>query len=346
MSLDEARSARPLRVAVVGCGYWGPNLVRNFAAASGVEVTWVCDSVAERRDEMLRSHRVRRATGQYAEVLAAGDVDAVALATPLATHRPLGEAALKAGKHLWLEKPLATSVADAERLCELAEAHRRVLFVDHTYLYAPAVRRMRELVAKGELGEVAYFDAVRVNLGIFQPDASVIWDLGPHDVAIARDLLQAEPREVSAIGSARIAGGGVNLAYLTLKFDGTLLAHLHINWLAPVKVRLIMIGGLRRMLVYDDMLTSDKLKVYDRGVEPLPSDVAARREQLVAYRMGDMWSPHVEQTEPLALAVQDFVAAVRAGKRPRSDGASGLGVVRILEAAERSLLSGGGFVKA
>ncbi|MBI5369026.1 MAG: Gfo/Idh/MocA family oxidoreductase [Planctomycetes bacterium] len=336
----------PLRVAVVGCGYWGPNLVRNFNSARGIEVAWICDLDPARLEEMARRFRVGRTTTNVADVLADPAVDAVALATPLATHRPLGEAALRAGKHLWVEKPLAPTVADAEALVALAREHGRTLFVDHTFLYTAAVQKIRDLIARGELGDILYFDSVRVNLGLFQSDTNVLWDLGPHDVSVARYVLGRRPREVSAFGVRHVAGTHENMAYVTLRYDDSLIAHFHFNWLAPVKLRLTMIGGTRRMIVYDDVEQVEKIKLYDKGVDVRrpEANLEERRRALVSYRTGDVWSPTLDQTEALAGAVRDFAGAIAERRAPLSDGECALDVVRVLAAAQRSLEAGGAFV--
>ena len=224
-----------MRIAVVGCGYWGPNLVRNFAATPNVEVSHLCDVNEARLKGLAQRFRVANVTTRLGDVLADKTVDAVALATPLATHRPLGEAVLRAGKHLWVEKPLASTVEDAEALVALAKEHDRRLFVDHTFLYTPAVRKIQELVASGDIGDALYIDSVRVNLGLFQSDTNVLWDLAPHDLSIAQHVFGARPREVSAIGVRHVDGATENMAFVTLRYEGNLVAHLNFNWLSPVK---------------------------------------------------------------------------------------------------------------
>jgi predicted dehydrogenase len=336
-----------LRVAVVGLGYWGPNLVRNFASTPNMEVASVCDLVPARLDEIARRYRVGATTQRYEDVLEDRTIDAIALATPVATHRPLGEAALRAGKHLWVEKPLARNIADAEALVSLARERDRRLMVDHTFIYTPAVRKIREIIVAGELGDVLYFDSVRVNLGLFQSDANVIWDLGPHDVSIAQHVIGQRPRDVSAVGIKHVDGAHENMAYVTLRYDGNLIAHFHFNWLAPVKVRMTLIGGSRRMLVYDDVEMVEKIKVYDKGIDVArdSTDFEARRRLLINYRSGDMWSPRLDNTEALAQAARDFATAITEHRDPITSGEAGLEVVRILAAAQRSLEQNGAFVK-
>lgn len=335
-----------IRVAVVGAGYWGPNLVRNFSATPNVELAWVCDLDQARLDDISRKFRVERTTTNYAEVLADPTVTAVAIATPVNTHRPLGEAALRAGKHVWIEKPLAGNAEDAEALVKLAHERNLRLLCDHTFVYTPAVRKIRELIASGELGDVLYFDSVRVNLGLFQSDANVVWDLGPHDISIAQYVLGRTPRSVSAIGIRHVDGAFENMAYVTLRYDDKIMAHFHFNWLAPVKLRLTMIGGTKKMIVYDDLDPSSKIKVYDKGIDirHIETDPEARKRALVSYRTGDMWSPKLDQTEALAIAARDFVSAIREGRDPAASGAAGADVVKVLAAAQRSLERGGEFV--
>lgn len=336
----------PLKVAVVGAGYWGPNLIRNFSSTPGMEVAAVVDLDESRLADMSRRFKVGRTTTRYDEILNDGSIDAVALATPVATHRPLGEQALKAGKHLWVEKPLADTVADAQTLVTLAQQKKRCLFVDHTFLYTPAVRKMRELVSAGELGEVLYYDSVRVNLGLFQSDTNVLWDLGPHDVSIAQYVLGVRPQAVAAMGVRHVDGAHENMAYVTLKYERNVIAHFHFNWLAPVKVRFSMVGGSKKMIVYDNLEVSEKVKVYDKGIDVSrpEQDVEARRRALISYRSGDMWSPRLEGTEALTLAARDFAGAIAEGRPPVADGQAGLDVVRILAAAQKSLDSDGVFI--
>jgi predicted dehydrogenase len=338
---------KQLKVAVVGVGYWGPNLVRNLASTPNIEVAWVCDLEQQRLDDIARRVRVSRTTTRYQEVLDDPSVDAVVLATPVATHRKLGELALNAGKHLWVEKPLAGTLEDAAALVELAKKKDRRLLVDHTFIYTPAVRKIRELISSGEMGDVLYFDSVRVNLGLFQSDTNVLWDLGPHDLSIAQYALGKRPKEVSAIGIRHVDGAHENMAYVTLRYEDNIIAHFHFNWLAPVKVRLTLIGGTRRMLVFDDIEPVEKIKIYDKGIDVkahAPSSPEDRRKMLISYRTGDMHSPKIDQTEALAFAARDFAASIVENRAPVSDGQLGLDVVKTLAAAQRSLEQNGAFI--
>lgn len=330
-----------MKVAVIGYGYWGPNLVRNFSSAKGVEVAYVCDTRPERLELARTQFRVSNVTTDPQEVFSDSSVEAVALATPVATHRVLGEAALSSGKHLWMEKPLAGNVEDAEALVKTAKAHNRTLFVDHTFLFTPAVQKIRDLVQSGELGELYYFDSVRINLGLFQQDTNVLWDLGPHDVSISNYVLGSRPLRVSATGAQHISGAHTSLVYMTVHYPGNLIGHFNLSWLAPVKVRKTMIGGSRKMIVYDDLEPFEKIRVYDKGVAATPQlDQQERSQTLISYRVGDMWSPHLAHKEALASGVEDFIGAIKTGQKPLVSGDDGLAVIRVLSAAQHSLENG------
>ena len=325
-----------MRVGVVGLGYWGPNLVRNFQALDEVAEVWLSDLDEGRRAVARRRFPAARAAADYEELLAA--VDAVALATPLSTHYELGRRALEAGRHLLVEKPFVESSAQARELIALARKRSVALMVDHTFLYTGAVRKVRELIDQGELGRLHYFDSVRVNLGLFQHDTNVVWDLAPHDLSICDHLAGAEPLAVQACG-ARHYGPHEDLAYLTVFYPGQLIAHFHVNWIAPVKVRRILIGGDRQMVVYDDMEPSEKIKVYDKGVELKQPEEIWRA--LVSYRVGDMRAPRLDGAEALAGMARDFLRAATTGVEPLAGPEHALRVTRMLEAAERSLRQGG-----
>ncbi len=323
-----------IRVAVIGCGYWGPNLVRNFSALPNTEIRVICDrDEARAREVGHRFPAARLETDAYAAI-AADDVDAVAVATPVQYHYPLARAALESGKHVLVEKPLTDSVKTARVLVDLAEERGLVLQVDHTFVYSGAVKKLKSIVDSGEMGDLLYVDCVRINLGLFQSDVNVIWDLAPHDVSIVLHLIDRPPVWVSAIGCAHY-GKLESQAYVTIKFDHSLIAHLHVNWLAPVKIRSTLIGGSKRMLVYDDLEPSEKVRVYDKGVTLNEPDL--RHEALVDYRLGDMFAPYIEKSEPLATVCATFVEAIQTGGRPMTDGIHGLEVVRILEAAQESI---------
>jgi predicted dehydrogenase len=332
-----------MRVAVIGTGYWGPNLIRNFLATDGIDGVIACDRDGTRLGKMGRAFHAIETADDPVEVTRRSDVDIVAIATPVSTHYELARAALDEGKHCFIEKPMTASVAEAETLIELAEKKGLKLFVDHTFIYTGAVRKMKEIVASGRLGEIYYFDSVRVNLGLFQHDVNVIWDLAPHDLSIMDYLLEQRPLAVSAVGSCHVGNGLEDIAYLTLEFENNLIAHFHVNWLAPMKIRKTLIGGTRSMIVYDDTETSEKVKVYDKGI-----DVTTREgvyETLVQYRTGDMLSPKIDQEEALAVATRHFVDCIEGDKRPITGGEAGLNVVRVLEASEVSIKDRGRMVE-
>jgi predicted dehydrogenase len=333
--------AARLRVAVVGCGYWGPNLIRNFVTCPSSEVALLCDRDPSRLQQAAAFCPQAELASEFDAVLSNPGVEAVAIATPVATHAPLAAAALRAGKHVLVEKPLAMSQKEAEEVIRLAEACGRTLMVDHTFLYSPAVRRMKELVDAGELGELFYIDSVRINLGLIQNDVNVLWDLAPHDLSIVDHLLGRLPRSVAATGSCHTGADLEDVAYLNMDFGGNLLASFHVNWLSPVKVRHLIVAGSKKSLVYNDLNAWEPIKVYDRGIS-VALGPEARRGVLISYRTGDIWSPHLDQSEPLQNVVRHFTHCVRTGQKPLSDGQAGLRIVRILEAAQRSIKAQGG----
>jgi predicted dehydrogenase len=327
-------------IAVVGYGYWGPNLVRNFSLVDDARVVAVVDQRAERRATVEKLYPTVRTYTDMADMLANPDVDAVAIATPVSSHFPLAMQALCGGKHVLVEKPMTATVKEGEALVAEAEARGLTLMVDHTFIYTSAVRKIHELVNDGRLGELYYYDSVRVNLGLFQHDVSVLWDLAVHDLSIMDFLIGRNPVRVAATGIAHVAGQPVNMAYLTCFFEGATIAHFHVNWLAPVKVRQTLICGSERMIVFDDLEASEKVKVYDKGIV-LGDPDEMNFEPRVGYRTGDMWAPRLDVTEALKVEAEHFVSCVRTARRPDSDGPSGLRIVRILEAATQSLANQG-----
>lgn len=324
-----------MKAAVIGLGYWGPNLVRNFLGVSDLSGVVGCDKDPKRLENIKRKFPEVEITPDFEEVLRRDDIGIIAVATPVSTHFSLAKAALEAGKHCWVEKPFTVTVAEAETLINLAEKKNLKLMVDHTFIYTGAVRKMKELIDKGVLGDFYYFDSVRINLGLFQHDVNVVWDLAPHDLSIMDYLIDKRPVSVSAIGSCHISNGLENIAYITVNFDNDVIAHFHVNWLAPVKIRTVLIGGTKSMIVYDDMENSEKVKVYDKGVEVKTKEGVY--ETLVQYRTGDMYAPKLDQTEALTIATQHFVDCIKQNRTPITDGIAGLNVVRILEASERSI---------
>jgi predicted dehydrogenase len=332
-----------IRVGVIGYGYWGPNLVRNFADCSSTKVTAVCDLRPERRAAAERRYPGILTTPDPSALITAPTVDAVVIATPVEYHFDLAMLAIREGKHVLVEKPIASSSEQASRLIDEAARRRVVLMVDHTFVYTSAVQTMHDFVAKGELGDIYYYDSVRINLGLFQHDVNVLWDLAVHDLSIMDYVLRQQPVAVSATGLAHVPAEPENIAYMTMFFEGALIGHIHVNWLAPVKVRRTLLGGSRRMVVFDDLEASEKLKVYDKGISLNPSTENVY-QMLVGYRTGDMWAPKLAMSEALSVEAAHFADCINAGSRPITDGEAGLRVVRLLEAANESMAERGRLV--
>lgn len=323
-------------VGVIGYGYWGPNLVRNFANGVTSRVVAVSDLDPAKLASSRRLHPDVETTTDFCDLLSNPKIDAVAIATPVNSHYDLALAALKAGKHVFVEKPLAPTSAQVRRLVDEAERRNRILMVDHTFLYTPAVQKIRDLVAEDALGEIFYYDSIRSSLGLFQADVNVIWDLAVHDISIIQHILKEEPIAVSATGSVHVAGSPENMAHITLFFQSSCVAHVSVNWLSPIKVRQTFIGGSRKMIVYNDVEPTEKIKVYDKGITLNGSPDTAHQLR-IGYRAGDMWAPHISAKEALQTEVEHFADCVRNGTTPISNGLSGLRVVEILEAASRSI---------
>src|SRR5262249_54297182 len=316
--------------------YWGPNLVRNFMEIAGCEVRDVADLDKTKLASVQRRFPTVKTTSDFQELLSDPSIDAIALATPVSSHFQLGMAALKAGKHLWIEKPMTETSLQARKLVDEAERRKRVLMVDHTFIYTGAVRKMGDIIRGGDLGRVYYYDSIRVNLGLFQRDVNVISDLGVHDFSILDYLLREHPVAVSASGINHFPGTPENLAYITLFYDSGVIAHANVSWLAPVKVRQILIGGSKRMITYDDLQPSEKIKVYDKGIS-FTDDPEQIYQMRVGYRTGDMWAPNLDGTEALSVAGEHFVDCVEHDRTPTTDGLLGLRVVELIEAATSSM---------
>jgi predicted dehydrogenase len=330
-----------INVGLIGYGYWGPNLARNLAETDGVRLAAIAEARPERHALIARRHPGAAVCGDAASLLARDDIDAVVVATPLKTHHPLAKAAMERGRHVLIEKPLAASMAEAAELAELAAARGVCLMVDHTFVFNGAVRTIKSILDAGTLGELLYLDSVRVNLGLFQQDVNVIWDLAAHDLAIMDHLIATRPIAVSANGAAMAGYAHENIAYITVHFDNGFLGHFHVNWLAPLKIRQMLIGGRQRLLAYDDMDPSEKVCVYDKGVDFDVHDDESKRQILVSYRAGDMHAPRLDRREALSLVTAEFAAAIAERREPLTGAASGLRVVSLLEAAERSLRNEG-----
>ncbi|MBW7842455.1 MAG: Gfo/Idh/MocA family oxidoreductase [Ignavibacterium sp.] len=330
-----------MKVAVVGLGYWGPNLLRNFLAQHDVEQLIACDTREDRLNVMKQKFPSVILSNDCEKTLT-GNSDLVVIATPVATHYPIAKKALLSGKHIWVEKPFTANVAEAEELIEIAESKNLNIFVDHTFIYNGAVIKMKELVDKGELGNILYFDSERINLGLFQRDVNVIWDLAPHDLSIMQYILGFKAKAISANGIANF-NGKENIAHISIYFEDNCFAHFHVNWLSPVKIRRMIVGGSKKMLVYDDMENFEKIKVYDSGIEIKTTE--GIHEALVQYRIGDMFSPKVNQTEALALGARECLDAIKENRQPLTNGYDGLEIVKLLEASDKSLKGMGRIVE-
>ena len=334
-------------VGVIGYGYWGPNLVRNFSDIPNVDLRWVCDLQTERLARLRTRYPAVQITEDFEAVLSDPKVHAVAIATPVSTHFSLAMRALRGGKSVFVEKPITSTAEQAERL--IAEADRRglIVAVDHTFIHTGAVKKLREVIRK-DIGEIYYYDSVRVNLGLFQHDVGVVWDLVVHDLAIMDFVLSERPCAVSATGMSHFADSPENIAYLNLHFPCKLIAHVHVNWLAPVKIRRTLVGGSKKMVVYDDLEPSEKIKIYDSGItfDPMAPQAGERKNQMrIGYRTGDMFAPQLNITEALGSELSEFIAYVEQGNQLAANGAAGLRVVRILEAATRSMAKDGSLVE-
>ena len=331
-----------MKVGVIGLGYWGPNLVRNFLAHSDVAKVIVCDA-REDRLKFIKEKFPAVELAKDCKALAESNVDIIVIATPVDTHFDLAKKALEAGKHIWVEKPFTSTSREAEELIEIAESRNLKIFVDHTFIYNSAVQKIKELVDSGELGNVLYFDSERINLGLFQRDVNVVWDLAPHDLSIMNYLLSNH--KVKALCANGIANfnGKENLAHLCVYFEDNCFAHFHVNWVSPVKIRRIIVGGDKKMLVYDDMENLEKIKVYNSGVEFNSTETI--HEALVQYRIGDMFSPKINQVEALALGAKEFINAINENRQPLTSGINGLNVVKLLEASDRSIKNQGELVE-
>lgn len=325
-----------LGIGLAGYGYWGPKLLRNFMTTPGAKVIGVCDLQADRLSEIRTVYPMMHVTPEFETLIRHPGIDAIVIATPISTHFKLALAALQAGKHVFVEKPMTETTDEALSLIREAKRCQRTLMVGHTFIYSGAVQKMKELLKGGEIGEVYYYDSVRINLGRFQDDANVMWDLAVHDLSIMDYLMPVRPSAVIANGMHHIPGQPENMAYLTFLYNRPLMAHLHVNWLAPLKIRRTLIGGSRKMIVYDDLAPSEKVMVYDRGVT-FDHDRNAACQNRVGYRSGDMWAPQISNTEPLKAEAQHFVRCVESGEEALSGGMSALWIIRVLEAASLSL---------
>jgi predicted dehydrogenase len=330
-----------VKFGVIGYGYWGPNVVRNLNLMDKAEVLAVCDKSPASRKRVQKAHPGLRVTSDSADLMSSKDLDAIAVITPVWTHYELTKAALEHGKHVFVEKPFTSSAAQAEELINLAAKKNLKIMVDHTFLFTGAVKKIRQLLKEGTLGNLYYYDSTRVNLGLFQHDVNVIWDLAPHDLSIIDHLISETPEALVATGQTHL-NGFEDVAFITLYFPNKIIAHINVNWLSPVKVRTTLIGGEKKMLVWNDLEADEKIKIYDKGI-----DVKGQQglyNLLVNYRSGDMWAPQVEQVEALSQELAYFVDCITHNKVPFNDGAAGLRVVKMLEAADQSLRKRGALI--
>src|SRR3981189_555977 len=342
LPVGESFSRDVLRVGVIGCGVWGPNDCGNFQGHEKAAVVAVCDKNPKSLSRVRRAHPEVPVTSDQMEVLTSTQVDVVAVVTPVWTHFELAKLALENGKHVFVEKPFTCTAAQAEQLIELAERKHLKIMGDHTFLFTGAVKRIKQFVDDGTLGALYYYDSTRVNLGLFQHDCNVIWDLAPHDLSIMDHLIMSKPEAIVATGANHL-NGHADIAFLTIYYPNNLIAHINVNWLSPVKVRTTLLGGEKKMLVWNDLEADEKIKLYDRGVQMMSGE--AVYQQLVSYRTGDMWSPNIEQIEALKVEASYFIDCIRNNKRPFNDGEAGLRIVRMLEAADESLKLRGKVVK-
>ena len=332
-----------LTAGVIGYGYWGPNIVRNFNAIDGVQVVALCD---KRPDALARARKAYphiRTSGDHRDITTAADIDIVAIVTPVSTHFALAKEALKNGKHVFVEKPFTSTARDAEALIALSEKKGLKIAVDHTFLFTGAVKKIKRLLDARQLGELYYYDSTRVNLGLFQHDVNVIWDLAPHDLSVMDYVIKEKPAAIMATGADHFGRDLENIAYITVYFKSNLIAHFNLNWLSPVKIRMTLIGGEKKMLLWNDIATDEKIKIYDKGVTV--SNAESVYNLLVEYRSGDMWAPRIDHTEALKIELEHFVHCILKNKKPVNDGSAGLRVVRMLEAANVSIKMKGRRIK-
>ncbi|MGH9524223.1 MAG: Gfo/Idh/MocA family protein [Terriglobales bacterium] len=331
-----------IRVGVVGYGYWGPNIVRNFRGLDGTRVDMVCDKSPASVERVRRAYADVATTTEPMDVIKCPSLDAVAIITPVWTHYELAKAALENGKHVFVEKPFTSTSEQAEELIELAEKKKLTIMVDHTFLYTGAVRKIDSLISEGTLGDLYYYDSMRVNLGLFQHDINVIWDLAPHDLSIMDYLIKERPEAISATGQAHFDSGLEDVAFITVYFPKNIIAHINVNWLSPVKVRTTLIGGEKKMLVWNDLEADEKIKVYDKGVD-IPKREAVY-QLLVSYRSGDMFAPRLPGGEALTMEMKKFIDCINTGASSFNDGHAGLRIVKLLEAAQKSIKNRGELV--
>lgn len=328
-----------INLGVIGYGYWGPNVARNFNSCDGTKLVSICDLSEKRLKLAKATFPFVKVTSDYTDLIKSDDIQAIAIVTPVFSHFELARAALEQGKHIFVEKPFTSNARQAEELINLAQKKKLKVMVDHTFLFTGAVRKMREIIDSGELGSLFFYDSTRVNLGLFQHDINVVWDLAPHDFSIMNYLIDKDPAAISSHGAEHFGTGIEDVAYIATHFDNGFIGHFHCNWLSPVKIRKTLVSGDKKMLVWDDLESDEKIKVYDRGVEFKNTD--GIHKLLVSYRSGDMYAPKVENTEALRLEAEYFAECIQQNMNPLNDGEAGLKVVKMLEATDKSLKNGG-----
>ena len=333
-----------VHLGVIGVGYWGPNIIRNAISNHNFRVPKCSDLKQQRMDYITSLYPTIKTTKKYSDIINDPEIDAVAICTPVFSHFEIASAALKAGKHILIEKPMTSTAAQAEELINLAEQKNLTVLVDHTFLFTGAVRKIKEIIDSGNIGEIYYFDSVRVNLGLFQHDVNVAWDLAPHDISVMDYLIGRSAESIVATGSDHVGNGLEDVAYVTVFYPDNIIAHIHVNWLSPVKIRQTQISGTKKMIVWDDNSPSEKIKVYDKGIEVVQTSDQIYNT-LIQYRTGDMYCPKIPQTEALAVELAHFAECIETGSKPISDGYSGLRVVQILESSEKSIKNRGKEIK-
>ncbi len=328
-----------MNIGVIGLGYWGPNIVRNFFTHPEIKKIYCCDLDVQKFERLRNNYNCLEFRKDYRDILKDANIDAVSIVTPVETHFSIAKKALQNGKHVLVEKPMTTTVEEAIELNELALKYNKVLMVDHTFLYSEPVIKLKEMIDLGELGDLYYYDSVRINLGLFQRKANVIWDLAPHDFSIMQYIIGTKPLSVIAMGADHVGEGFEDIAYVHINFGNNLIAHFHLNWLSPVKVRKLMISGTKKMAVYDDLAIAEKIKIYDKGIKVTNSEQVKRL--LVNYRTGSMFSPNIDNSEALGCVIKNFVNSIKGLEKPKSDGIMGIEVMRLLDATQQSLSGNG-----
>lgn len=327
-----------MNIGVIGLGYWGPNIVRNFIMNENIDKVICCDTSENQINKIKKIFHGIQTTIDYMSIMKDPEIDAVAIVTPVDTHYKLAKIALEHNKHILVEKPFTSTAAQSEELLKIAKEKKRIVMVDHTFLYTSSVKKIKSLVASGEIGSIYYFDSVRINLGLFQRDVNVVWDLAPHDFSIMSYILDKKPVSLRAMGADHVGSGLEDIAYVHIDFGDNLIAHFHLNWLSPVKIRKILIAGSKKMIVYDDMENSEKIKIYSKGIDV--KDKEDEYKKLINYRIGDVFSPVLDNMEALKELIDDFISSIKNNTKPISSGEEGLKVVKILEATQQSIKTG------